>query len=132
LYVSALSTEASVARARCNALFTDGTDVSSNSATSLADQLNTSRRMSTARWRGGRFCSAATNASRMLSRATATSAGSLRSGSTRLSGIGPIQIESGSGSFGIASAVEDGPRSIGRARRCALPSMSRQTFVAIR
>src|SRR2546430_10785153 len=66
----------SVTRARCSALFTDATLVSSSSATSFAFQRRTSHRISTARWRGGRCWSAATNASRMVSRATATSAGS--------------------------------------------------------
>lgn len=49
----------------------DATDVSSNCATSSADQHRTSRRISTARWRGGRYCSAATNARRIVSRCTA-------------------------------------------------------------
>ena len=49
--------------------------MSSSSATSLACQRSTSRRISTARWRGGRCWSAATNARRIVSRAT-TSAGS--------------------------------------------------------
>ena len=67
--------ESSVARARCSALLTEATDVSSSWATSSACQRSTSRRISTARWRGGRYCSAATNARRIVSRATATSAG---------------------------------------------------------
>ena len=66
----------SVARARWSALFTEATLVSSSSATSAAFQRSTSHRISTARWRGGRCWSAATNASRIVSRATATSAGS--------------------------------------------------------
>ena len=77
---SSPSRSASVARARWSALLTDATLVSSSSATSVACQRSTSRRMSTARWRGGRCCSAVTNASRMLSRAAATSAGSAPSG----------------------------------------------------
>ena len=70
------SLASSVARARCSALLTEATLVSSSSATSVAFQRSTSQRISTARWRGGRCCSAATNASRIVSRATATSAGS--------------------------------------------------------
>ena len=45
--------------------------MSSSSATSLAFHFSTSRRMSTARWRAGRCWSAATNASRTDSRASA-------------------------------------------------------------
>ena len=70
------SSRSSVARARWSALLTEATLVSSSSATSVACQRSTSQRISTARWRGGRCCSAATNASRIVSRATATSAGS--------------------------------------------------------
>ena len=47
------------ARARWSALFTAGTVVSSSSATSRACQPSTSRKISTARWRPGRCCSAA-------------------------------------------------------------------------
>ena len=60
---------ASVARARWSALLTDATVVSSSSATSSAFQCRTSRRIRTARWRGGRCWSAATNARRIDSRA---------------------------------------------------------------
>src|SRR5215213_9806402 len=85
----------SVARARCSALLTDATLVSSSSATSDAFQRRTSQRIRTARCRGGRCWSAATNARRIVSRATATSAGS-PSGTTRPSGIGSIHVTSGS------------------------------------
>ena len=67
---------ARVARARWRALLTDATLVSSSSATSAAGQRRTSRRISTARCLGGRCCKAATNASRIVSRSSATSAGS--------------------------------------------------------
>jgi hypothetical protein len=43
----------SVARARWRALLAAATVVSSRSAVSLADQSSTSRRIRTARWRGG-------------------------------------------------------------------------------
>ena len=43
----------SVARARCSALFTAATLVSSAAAVSAAGQPRTSRAMSVARWRGG-------------------------------------------------------------------------------
>ena len=111
---------------------TDATEVSSSSATSVACQRSTSRRISTARWRGGRCCSAATNASLSVSFCAASSAGSASSGSTRASAIGRTQAFSISGAPSGASALEAGPRSIGTARRCALCSMSRQTLLAIR
>jgi hypothetical protein len=70
-------------------------------------------------------------ASRIVSRPTATSAGS-PSGTTSPSGTGWIQDASGS-VFRFASiGACAGPRSIGRARRSRPFSMSRQTFVAIR
>src|SRR5947208_758233 len=84
----------SVTRARCSALFTDATLVSSSSATSLAFQRRTSQRIRTARWRGGRCCRAATNASRMVSRDAATSAGS-PSRPPSPSGAGWTQVASG-------------------------------------
>ena len=59
---------ARVARARWRALFTDATVVSSSSATSVACQRRTSRRMSTARWRAGRCWRAVTKARRIVSR----------------------------------------------------------------
>jgi hypothetical protein len=65
-------------------------------AASVACQRSTSHRISAARCRAGRCCSAVTNASRIVSRATATSAGSALSGSTSLSGIGETQAASGS------------------------------------
>jgi hypothetical protein len=74
----------SVDRARCNALVTDATVVSRRCATSSAFQHSTSRRMSTALCRGGRCCSAATNARRIVSRCTANSSGLLFIGSAAL------------------------------------------------
>ena len=62
--------------------------MSSSWATSSAFQRSTSRRISTARCRGGRCCSAATKASRIDSFATARSAGSASSGSTCRSSTG--------------------------------------------
>src|SRR6266542_2595603 len=83
-----MSLASSVARARWSALFTDATLVSSSSATSDAFHRSTSHRISTARWRAGRCWSAATNARRIVSRATATSAGSPSAGTTSVSGTG--------------------------------------------
>ena len=54
----------------------------------VACQRSTSRRISTARWRGGRCWSAATKASRIDSRATATSAGSPSVGDDAVVGDG--------------------------------------------
>ena len=87
--------------------------------------------MSTARCLGGRCWSAATNASLTVSRDCATSAGS-PSGTIRPSGIGSIQLTSGRVERCSATGSPAGPRSIGRARRLRLSSMSKQTFVAIR
>ena len=56
------------ARARCSALFTEATVVSSVSATSRAEKPSTSRRTRTARCRAGRCWSAATKASSTDSR----------------------------------------------------------------
>ena len=71
------------------------------------------------------------NASLMLSRATATSAGS-PSGTSRASGAGWTHVASDSTFRFETSGSTAGPRSIGRARRSRPLSMSRHTFVAIR
>jgi len=73
----------------------------------------------------------ATNASFTVSRATATSAGS-PSGTTSPVGTGSIHVTSGSVCRFDSTGSRAGPRSIGRARRSREPSMSRQTFVAMR
>ena len=57
-----------VARARCSALFTAGTDVPSWLDISATEKPITSRSRSTARCRGGSRCSAVRNASSTLSR----------------------------------------------------------------
>ena len=125
------SAASSVARARCSALLTDATDVSSSSATSVACQRSTSRRTSTARCLGGRCCSAATNARRSVSRCL----GDLRR--VGLLGQDPRRRRSAGPSCARAPRARrprprPGPRSIGCARRCAPPSMSKQTLLAIR
>ena len=58
----------SAVRARWSALVTDDSLTSSISATSAARNARTSRSTSTARWRGGRRCSATMNASPTASR----------------------------------------------------------------
>jgi hypothetical protein len=124
-------TSAIVARARCSALFTAGTEVPSVTAASAAGIFSTSHRISAARCRPGKYWSAATNASRMLSLETAISAGS--PDSTCESAIGDTQISSGRASpSSDSTGGEAGPRSIGSARRCLPRSMSRQMLVAIR
>jgi hypothetical protein len=57
----------SVRRARCSALLTDATVVSSHPATSAAGNPRTSRSITTARCVAGSFCSVATKASSTLS-----------------------------------------------------------------
>ena len=71
-----------VARARCSALFAAATLVSSSVAVSLAGQPSTSRTISAARCRGGSTCSAARNASSIVSRSTTTASGSSSLGAT--------------------------------------------------
>ena len=69
----------------------------------------------------------------MLSRTSATSAGSASGGSTRSSAIGDTQLPSGSTpSSDDSTGGLDGPSSIGRARRWRPRSISRHTLVAIR
>ena len=99
-----------VARARCKMLLTAGTEVSSASATSAAFHRSTSRSTSTARWRGGRCCSAAIRASRMLSRDVTTEAGSFGSLPSMASGTG-----SSHGHLALLDQRLVGPR-LGRAQ----------------
>ncbi len=54
-----------LARARLRALVTESTEESSISATSLAENPSTSRKTSTANWRGGRSWTAVTKAREM-------------------------------------------------------------------
>jgi hypothetical protein len=116
-----------VARARWSALFTDATDDSMIAAASAADSLSTSHKISAARCRAGRCCSAVTNARRTESRDSAISAGSSLS-----SGIGVTQMSSaGQGRSSDSLGGEEGPRSIGSARRLPERRASRHTFVAI-
>ncbi len=127
-----MSSDARVARARCSALFTEATLVSRSSATSVACHLSTSQRMSTARCRAGRCCRAATKASRIDSRAAATSAGSPSVLMTRLSAIGCTKVFSARGRSWAVATADDGPRSIGRARRWGARCMSMHTLLAMR
>ncbi len=73
------------------------------------------------------------NAKRIDSRERASSAGSPSAGSTLASGIGWTQVFSGyTGPTAAVSTGDEGPNSIGRARRCGPRTMSRHTLVAIR
>lgn len=71
-------------------------------------------------------------ARRTDSLATAASAGSSTTGSTRASGIGSSQVWSGRGFSAACVSGVDSVRSMGRARLFPADSMSRHTFVAIR
>ena len=98
------------------------------SATSAARQRSTSRRMSTARCRGGRCCSAAMNASRMLSRPATIVAGSLPSAATRESGIGSSHGTSPRSTSGSPGCELGAPSPVGSGRR-ARPSRADQARV---
>jgi hypothetical protein len=109
---------------------TDATVMPSSSATSLACQRSTSRRISTAR------CAAAGAAARRRTPGAASRAARRARrvavlGQRALSAIGMTQSLSTSGAPSVVSRVLAGPMSIGAARRCGPCSMSRQTFVAI-
>lgn len=127
---------ASLARARCRALVTAGTVISRSSAVSAAERPSTCVRSRLARWRGGRCCSAATNANRMLSRSIARSAGSRSpaGGSASASGIGSIQCSRGRWESCISAVTAVGLGSTSNARylRSRPVSMSRHTLVAMR
>src|SRR4051812_1372617 len=71
-----------VARARWSAEFTAATPISRSSAVSRADQSRTSRRISTARWRGGSSWMTARNVSSIVSRATTVAPGSSSGGAS--------------------------------------------------
>jgi hypothetical protein len=72
----------SVTRARCSALLTAATGMSSASPTSAAGQSSISRSISTARWRGGSSWMTAMNASSIVSRPTSAASGSSSGGAT--------------------------------------------------
>jgi len=97
----------------------------------LADQPSTAVRSSAARWRPGRCCSAARNASRMLCRRMTRSAGLASSGTTQASGTGSSHSFAGR-VLSSAAMVEGGPRFHGSARRPRASMASRHTRVAMR
>ncbi len=123
-----------VARARCTALFTDATLPSSRSAVCLAGQPSTSRKISTARCRGGRCWIAARNASSIVSLATTTTSGCSSlgaTGSASRSGNGCSHATSVRGGRGVLGS--DGAATwCGRTRRARPSRASRHAFVAIR
>jgi hypothetical protein len=102
--------------------------VSRNPATSAALNCSTSRSTSTARWRAGSSCIAATSASRMLPRSAARAAGSSR----RASGNGCSHGTSKSGTSGVAGSSLAATSPDGSGRRVRPSSAVRQAFVAIR
>ena len=109
--------------ARWRAELTAADVVSSASAVSAAVQRSTSRRISTARWRGGRCCRAAMNASRMVSfSATRTAA----------SGTGSSHGISWSSSRASPAIWSSVPSPAGSGRRGRPSRLVRQTLVAIR
>src|ERR1700730_852255 len=106
------------ARARCSELFTAAVVVPSSTATSAARQFRTSLKMRTARCLGGRCCSAAMRASRMLSRDVTMVAGSPGPPPTMASGIG-----SSHGTSGCSASPAVGP--VPGAPRAAAPALQR-------
>jgi len=117
-----------VARARCSALLTAAVDVSRVDATSAAEKSSTSRRISTARWRGGNSWTAATNASRSWPRSATTVAGS----PTRASGSGCNQLTSCPRTSASSGWSDGAPSPVGNGRRARPSSAFRQALVAMR
>ena len=115
---SAGATRASCARARCSALLTAAVVVPSRSATSAARHPSTSRRIRTARCRGGRYCNAATNANRTLPRNPTIVAGSASPPSSSAPGIGCSHGTSdGLVANGASGSSPGPPRPDGNGRR---------------
>ena len=113
-------------------LLTAAVVVPSMSDTSAARNASTSRRTSTARCCGVRYCRLAISASRRLSRAVTMAAGSAESGITSASGTGWSQLTSDPPRSGNASGSDSGPhRPDGSMRRLCLASSVRQALVAI-
>ena len=119
------------ARARCSALFTAATVMSRIAATSAAEKASTSRRISTARCRGGNTCRLAISASRRLARAATISAGS---------DVGWLSIGNGSRNRTCDSANSSGAsgswvgpiKPDGNTRRLRCARADRQVLVAMR
>jgi hypothetical protein len=112
-------------------LFTAAVETPTASATSLAFQLSTSRRISTARCRGERCCSATMNANRVLSRSSTTAPGSVPGSPSTVSGSGSNHGISGrSTSASPGSQLEPSPE--GSGRRFRFCSALRHAVVAIR
>ena len=122
-----------LARARLSALVTDSTVESSMPATSLAWNPRTSRKISTATWRGGRTCRAVTKASEMASACSYRASGpggTWIAPSRRASGNGcsqttsPSRVGSGGSTPGTSHSLAG--------RRLAARRASRHRLVAIR
>ena len=129
---SAGSARASWARARRTPLLTAVVVVPSRSATSVAGHSSTSRKISIARCRADRYCSAATKASRIPAREAAAAAGSSPSPASSTPGKGcshgtSVPATSGASMFSVGPPSPDGS---GRRPRRSIAV--RHTLVAIR
>ncbi len=121
-----------VARARCSALFTEASLTSSMSAASEDRKPSTSRSTSAARCRGGSFCTAATNASAIVSWASYRASGpTTRSGTSSSNASGNGESHNGS-PWRVGSDAHEGPAGTGRGRRALARSAFRHRLVAIR
>ena len=104
----------------------------SRSATCAAGHSSTSRKISTARCRADRYCNAATKASRIPARDTATAAGSSCSAASSASGNGCSQATSGAITSGACGSSAGAPSPEGSGRRPRRSIAVRHTLVAIR
>jgi hypothetical protein len=129
---SAGSARASWARARRRPLLTAVVVVPSRSATSAAGHSSTSRKISIARCRADRYCSAATKASRIPSRDTAASAGSSPAPGSSVPGKGCSHDTSVPATNGASGFSVGPPSPDGSGRRPRRSIAVRHTLVAIR
>ena len=129
----ALAPTASVARARCSALLTEATVVSSSSATSAACQRSTSHRISTERWRAGQVLEGGDEgqADRLPSGGHVGRVAVGGDDPLVGDGLHPRVLGLRVAEHGVGDVV-DGPISMGRARRWGLRCMSTQTLLAMR
>ena len=105
--------------------------IPSSSATCAAGHSSTSRKISTARCRADRYCSAATNASRIPARDTATAAGSSPAPASP-PGNGCSHGTSGAAASAASGSCAGPPSPDGSGRRPRRSIAVRHAFVAIR
>ena len=129
---SAGSARASWARARRSPLLTAVVVVPSSPATSAAGHPSTSRRISMARCRAGRYCCAATSASRIPARAATALAGSSPAPASSASGTGCSHGTSGAGTSAMSGSAAGPASPDGIGRRPRRSSAVRHALVAIR